>query len=119
MGHSVGKDVAERTGGKMNWNEKSLQERIASRFAEKGCMRKLSFKKWWMYLFPSLRRWLRECEEHLNSKEVRMQYDGIVTDLITGVHIENVHNRPPGIEKFQRNRLEIVDYFKPGTGKLI
>ena len=28
---------------------------------------KLKFKKWWMYLVPSMRRWLKECEAHMNT----------------------------------------------------
>ncbi len=36
-------------------------------------MIKLSFKKWLWYLSPSLRRWLKDCEEQMNSDEIKSQ----------------------------------------------
>ncbi len=75
-------------------------------------MIKLRFKKWWMYFFPSLRRWLRECQKHMNSDEFRARYNEIAIDCVMGIHKENLCHRPPGLEKLRKRQDEIVEHFK-------
>jgi len=32
---------------------------------------KLKLKHWWWYFRPSIRRWIKECEDHMNSSETQ------------------------------------------------
>ena len=37
---------------------------------------KLKFRKWYYYLIPGARRWLKEVEKTLNTPEIQEQIDG-------------------------------------------
>ncbi len=84
-------------------------------------MIKLSFKKWWMYLRSPLRRWLRECEKHLNSKDVKKRCEFKNPNLpfyraLYGKDFpNNVINNLEVAEKIRKNQKEIVDYFIPAN----
>ena len=36
---------------------------------------RLRFKKWWRRFRPSFRKWLKACEKHMNSDEVKKQIE--------------------------------------------
>lgn len=49
---------------------------------------KLNFRKWRWYFKPSYWRWLRDCEEYMNSSEVRRQIEADVrlrNDIALGI----------------------------------
>ncbi len=55
-------------------------------------MIKLSFKKWWWYLKPSFRRWLRECEQYVNSEEFEKKtQDAMQKSILGGIAMLNLN----------------------------
>jgi len=61
-------------------------------------MIKLKFKKrmMWLYLFPSCRRWLRECEKAMNRPSIQKEIEDTLNkqnqELVRGFVIINPDN---------------------------